>query len=98
MPDSFTPLAFVEGIVEVNTIFMGDERPVVHLKAQRSADAEAVVKNTVQASADGLRYKLIVEPGQWHVWAELGPVKSQPVVVEVQEGETEKVNFVFGRK
>jgi hypothetical protein len=100
MPDSYTAIAFVEGIVEVFTIFMGDERPVVHLFARREneTDPTAMAKNTVFATADGQRYKLIVEPGQWQVWAELGVVKSQPIAVSLQEGETQKVNFVYGKK
>ena len=98
--DSYTPIAFVEGMVEVFAIFMGDERPVVHLFARREneSDPNAAVKNTVFATADGQRYKLIVEPGRWQVWAELGIVKSQPVTAELREGETQKVNFVFGKK
>jgi len=102
MPDinSYTAIAYVEGIVEVFAIFMGDERPVVHLFARRQneTDPEAAAKNTVFATADGQRYKLIVEPGKWAVWAELGVVKTQPVTAELREGETQKVNFVFGKK
>jgi len=98
--DSYTPIAFVEGIVEVFAIFMGDERPVVHLLARREneTDPDAAAKNTVFATADGQRYKLIVEPGQWKVWAELGIVKTQLVTVDLKEGETQKVNFVFGKR
>jgi len=86
--------------VEVFAIFMGDERPVVHLLARREneTDPDAAAKNTVFATADGQRYKLIVEPGQWKVWAELGIVKTQLVTVDLKEGETQKVNFVFGKR
>ncbi len=100
MPDSYTPIAFVEGIVEVFAIFMGDERQIVHLYAQREneTDPEAMAKNSVFATADGQRYKLIIEPGHWRVWAELGIVKSEVITVELKEGETQKINFAYGRK
>lgn len=99
MPDSYTPIGFVEGIVLVHAIFMGDERPVVQLLARREneTDDEATVKNSVFASADGQRYKLIVSPAKWNVWAELGAVKSEVLTVEVKEGETQYINFSFGK-
>jgi hypothetical protein len=99
MQESYTPIAFVEGTAVVNTIFMGDERPVLHIFARRAdqADGEALAKNTVYASADAVRYKLVIGPGQWQVWAELGVIKSEPVTVELHEGETQTINFVYGK-
>lgn len=99
MPESYTPIAFIEGTVAVHATFMGEERPVVHILARRinESDAEANARNTVYASGDPQRYKLILAPGQWHAWAELGIVKSQPITVELKEGGTERINFVFGK-
>jgi len=60
---------------------------------ESAADAKA--KNTVCASGDPRRYKLMVEPAQRHGWAELATVRSLAVTAEVKEGETQKINFAF---
>jgi hypothetical protein len=94
-----TPVAFINGTIEVNGIPDASQDTVFVL-------AESAGPPTGQTSTgfpatqakpeQGKKYSLTVTPGTWSVYARLGPVTTAKKAVSVRSGEAVEVDFSFG--
>src|SRR5438309_2077600 len=91
-----TPVAFINGKVEVNGIPPVSQDRVLVYANSPTGTAQANLPATACAPEAGQRYSMTVKPGDWTVYAVLGPVQSAQKVVTVKSGQSVEVDFSFG--
>lgn len=94
MPDSIcTPLGFVTGTVTV-TGYPGHTTNAVAVVADNGSQR---ISTNVDPSPSPIPYTVPLSPGQWSVWAEFGPAKSEKQQINVKNGDSARIDFCFGK-
>lgn len=92
-----TPVAFIKGHVEVTKSIPESNNDQIQITAnQNGQNATSAYLNALQASKQALPYSLTVTPGNWQIYAKLGPAVSENHPVTVKSGEAVEVDFAFG--
>jgi hypothetical protein len=96
MEEIRTPIGIISGtvcILGLPTHGSGADAKVIAERGNETAE----VTNHISNSTTPWNYSLVVSPGKWKVRAEVLPVVSESREIEVSDGGSVTVNFVFGR-
>jgi hypothetical protein len=89
-----TEAALVRGAIRIPGLKAGDPAQEVLVTAEKDRQKVAVV---MKVSNKDTYYCLVVSPGDWSIFAEVGPVKSDRKHVSVKDGGVAEVDFIFGK-
>ena len=87
-----TPLGFLSGRVEVKSM---PEEMTALPQIIATGDNGAWEKVNIQP---GQVYVMPLAPGHYRIYAVLGTATSNSATVTIENGKTEKLNFVFGEE
>ena len=86
--------AYIHGVVGFAALNQNLIPPDVEVEARH--DRNKVNTRVSGSAGQATRYCLVVEPGQWKVFAKCGALISQSKEVSLNSGQSFELNFVFG--